>query len=160
MNLLILKTVNALVFFGLIVYFGRKPFQQFFLNRSRALRDEIVSVSRQKELADLNVREFKNKLNQVDGEIAELILEFKKDGEAEKKSLIEKAEKYATRLREDSRRIGVQELGRAKILLKERTFLLALSMAERVIQENIRLEDQNRLVLWGLEKLTGTPHEA
>ena len=160
MNLLIFKIVNALIFFGLIGYFGRKPFRKFFLDRSRALRDTIVKVSRQKEGTESRLRELRAKLDQVDAETAELIQEFKTLGAVEKKNLIQKAEKYSERLHKETLRIGTQELGRAESILKIATIGLALSMAEHAIQNEITSEDQSRLIGWGIEKLPEAVYEA
>lgn len=157
---MIFKTVNALIFFGLIIFFGRKPLRQFFLGRSRRLRDTIVRIARQKEVAESRLREFRGKLDQIDAETAELIRDFKNVGENEKKNLIEKAENYAERLRADTLRVGKQELGRAESMLKRTTVILALSMAEESIRRGMTNEDQARLIHWGVEELPETSHEA
>lgn len=157
--LMIFKIVNALIFFGLILFFGRKPFRQFFLDRSRRLRDTILRIARQKEIAESRLMEFRGKLDQIEAETGELITDFKRAGEIEKKNLIEKAEKYAERLRADTLRVGKQELGRAESMLKRTTMILALSMAEESIRRGMTSEDQTRLVRWGVEKLPETSHE-
>lgn len=159
-SLMIFKTVNALIFFGLIAFFGRKPMRQFFLDRSHRLRDTIVRIARQKEVAESHLREFRGKLGQIEVETDELINDFKRAGEVEKKNLIEKAEKYADRLRADTLRVGKQELGRAESMLKRATVILALSMAEESIRRGMTAEDQTQLLRWGVEKLPETSHEA
>lgn len=157
--LMIFKTVNALIFFGLILFFSRQPLRQFFLDRSRRLRDTIVRIARQKEVAESRLREFRGKLDQIDAETAELIRDFKNVGENEKKNLIEKAENYAERLRADTLRVGKQELGRAESMLKRTTVILALSMAEESIRRGMTNEDQASLIHWGVEELPETSHE-
>ncbi len=92
-------------------------------------------------------------MNEASQEIKKLIDELRKEGEFEKQNLIKKSQGFAQKIRDDAEKMGLQELTKAKIKLKQKTLLLALELAKAQLQKTINANDQERLSLWAIDHL-------
>lgn len=145
--------INFTIFVSLLFYFLRAPLRDFLGVRKESVRRELHEVARERLDVETHFKEYRKKIAEAAAEIEALKKDLKEEGELEKKSLIQKGKKFAEKIKADSFRIGEQELERAKLRLKEKTFLLAIDMAKQKIQSSIVPSDQERLVVWGIESL-------
>jgi F-type H+-transporting ATPase subunit b len=139
--------------FGLLFYFLRKPAKEFFASRATLIRANIEEAKQRKEEAAKKYAEYEQRLKSIEGEMQGLITGLQKDGELERKRLLETAEQQAASLQSNSERMLQQELRKAKEDLKREAVGLAGQLAEDLIRQNLTPEDQGRLVGQYLEKM-------
>lgn len=153
---LIYNWVNFIVFFGLLIYFLKEPLLDFLGDRRETLRREMESVSHLKKEMEMKLKSCQAKLTKIDSEIEQLMLQLEQEGKREKQVLIQKAEEFVARMREDTKRVGEQELKRVERELKQNGVRIALGIAKESLKRTIASKDQTRLLLWGMEHLQGS----
>ena len=149
------KIFNFLLFVGLLIFFLKKPVKEFWRNRSSGIRFALEEAKRMKEEAERRHDEIKARLSKVEKEMADLIRSLEEEGEIEKRKILEEAERLAIRIRKDGERTADQEIRRAGEILKAQAAQLSVELAEKLIRDTIRPEDQQRLTekyLAGLER--------
>ena len=150
---LIYKWANLVIFLGATIYFLREPLRNFLGDRRVNIKKELDEVARERLRIEQRFQEYRKKLAEAQKEISELMKDLKKEGELEKLNLVRKAQTFAAKIREDAERIGVQELGKAKFLLRRATLLHAVELAKEGLKKTVDAFDHEKLVAWGIKHL-------
>jgi F-type H+-transporting ATPase subunit b len=108
----------------------------------KALRD----AEEARQAAEKKYAEYSEKLTVANKEVDEIYAAIKKEGEAEKQRIIAEAQVAAERIREQARQSASQEVLKAKTELREEAARLAVEIAEQTLKEQIKKDDQDRLV--------------
>lgn len=149
----IMPWVNFILFVGILVYFLREPLLDFLGDRSEKIRQALEKIARQKEEVQTRLADYQRRLERAADEIEKLKAEFQREGELEKKNLVQRAQTYAEKIRQDAKRIAEQELRKARHLLRQKAFLLSVELAQKKIEQAINSADQTRLARWGISHL-------
>lgn len=155
----IYQWINFGLFLGLLIYFLRTPIKDFLSDRAEGLKQKLETVSRWRLAVETEFKGWRKKLAEATEEIENFKKEMMREAEIERKRLIKKGAHFAEKIREEAKRSSDQELKKAKFLLRKKTVALALVKAREKITQSIEVEDQKRLVLWGIEHLKGSFHE-
>lgn len=127
----------------IVLYFVMKgPAKEFFRKRATTTKLEMDRAKKYYDEANLKYKEIDERLNQADIESRKLLESLKSEGEAEKRVIIEHADKLAAKIREDSQRIISQELKRAQEALKLETVNLATDLAAKHVGTMLSNDDQ------------------
>jgi F-type H+-transporting ATPase subunit b len=155
LNDLIWRTVNFLVFAGILGYLLIKkfPVKNFFAQRSQEIAQTLGDLEAKKAAAALALQQAEERLQQVAAEREQIIQQFVAEGQLEKAKIVQKAEMVATRIKEMAALSITQETKKAAQELKQEVANLATQLAEELIQEKITPADQQRLVDEYLEKV-------
>ena len=145
--------INFALFAGILAYFLREPLLDFLGDRSEKIHQELERIAKLKREIETQLQNYQRRLSLAGQEIDELKKEFQKEGEIEKKNLMQKAQRYSEKIREDGKRMTEQELAKAKLLLKRKTFLLAIDLAKKRLEGEVGPKDQVRLAQWGIQHL-------
>lgn len=145
--------INFLILVGGLGFFLRKPVKEFFASRSALIRKSIEDARALKSTAERKYQEYDNRLKSIEKEMQDLVANLKKDGELEKRRLIENAQQQVANLKSNSERILQQELRKAKEELKKETVNLASELAEESLRKNLTPQDQNRIFEQSLHKM-------
>lgn len=156
---LIYRWINFFLFLGMLGYFLREPLRDFLGDRSETIRKRLEEVAIKLKEMELRLQECQKRLAGSDQEIKELREELLREGELEKQALIHKAQSYAEKIRIDAKRMGEQELHKAKISLRQQTLKQALDLTQTLLQQAVETKDQERLTLWGIRSLGDSTHE-
>lgn len=139
------KFINFAIFaIGLIVLL-KKPVADFWAKRTNDLKTEIEDAKRLRAEAQARHRELEARWSRIAGEVNGLAKSLKEEGEAERVKMVQDAQALSVRMKSDSEKIVEQEVRRAKEILKAQAVQLAMELADRLIRENIRLEDQQKM---------------
>lgn len=141
----IFRIVNFVIFGGVMFFLLRKPAADFFASRSTTLKVAISEAKAAHAKALSDNREIKARLAKIEEETAALTRSFKDQGALEQEKIISQANEYAQRIREDAKKIAESEFRKAKEQLKETTVLLAHELAEKMIQNELNEDDEDRL---------------
>lgn len=149
------RIFNFVVFLGSLFFILRKPVREFWVSRAHQIRFEIDESAKLKREFQERYDTLKKRVSRIEEEAKALVRFMEQEGELEKKKMIEEAEQLSRRIRHESERIADQEVRKAREILKAQTVQMAIELADRVIRENIRDEDQQRLTekyMTGLER--------
>ncbi len=150
---LILRTVNFVVFAGILIYLVAKPAKNFFAKRSQDIAQSLEDLEAQKAAAAKALAEAEAKLAQVAGEREKIIQQYISEGELEKAKIVEKAEMVAARIKEMAAMTISQETKKAVQDLKQEIADLSTKLAEELLKEKVTYADQLQLVEEYLKKV-------
>ncbi|HSA58794.1 MAG TPA: ATP synthase F0 subunit B [bacterium] len=147
--------INFSIFVSLLFFFLKKPVKEFWESRAGRIRFEIEEGEKIGREAKSRHENLRKAMSRLEAESRDLVLSLEREGELEKKQLMEEGKKRSDRLKEDGLRILDQEARKARESLKGQVASLALETAERMVRENLKAEDQKRLsddYMAGLER--------
>jgi F-type H+-transporting ATPase subunit b len=147
--------IDALIFFGVIYYFARKPAQAFLVNRHEAVRKEIESATAVKAEAKERYDRYRELLDGLDNEIDTINANVLADGEREKARILEEANDASERLRQDIARQVDLETANVRDALGQEMIERAVALAEQRVRERMSPELQKQLVATFISDLEG-----
>ena len=140
------KSVNLIIFFGLLAYLLRKPVAEFFQTRFAEIRATLDRAAREKEAATAKLQELDARMQRLDAEMAEIRAQSEHESAAESERIAAAAQADAEKLR----LVAQREINSAKqsALVELRQFAAAQSveLAEQLIRRELTPEDDARLV--------------
>ena len=152
------RTVNFLVFAGLLIYILTKkfPVKNFFMARSQGIAKNLEDLEKQKAAAAAALKEAEARLAEVAKEREAILKQYMDEGEMEKAKILDKANTVAARIKEMASLSIQQETRKATQGLREEVADLATQMAADLIKEKATLADQQGLVKEYLKKVVET----
>ncbi|MBZ4658547.1 MAG: synthase subunit [Desulfacinum sp.] len=141
-----LRLMNFAIMLAILVKLLKKPVTNFFASRRENIQRLLTELEQQKKEAESKAAEYKAKLAALDKETEKILAEYIQEGEAEKRKIVEAAEKQAAYIKEQAKLAIQQEIKAAKESLQEEIAELSVNAAEDLLKKNIRPEDQDRLV--------------
>jgi len=146
LNDLIWRSVNFVVFAGVLIKLATKPIKEFFASRKQQIAQNLEELESQKAAAEKALAEAQAKLAAVAEEREKIIQLFISEGEAEKAKIIARAEQAAARIKEMAALTIEGETKKAAAQLKRELVETAAQLSEGLIKEHITADDQQRLV--------------
>ena len=153
---LLWRTVNFVVFAGILVYLLAKPAKKFFAKRSQDVAASLEEMAAKQAEFEAAVAAAEARLAAVAKERQGVIQQFIAEGEMEKAKILDKANQVAARIKEMAAFTIEQETKKAAQSLKEEVVGLATQMATDMIKEKATYADQQGLVEEYLKKVVET----
>ncbi len=153
---LIWRTVNFVVFAGILIKLVAKPAKKFFAQRSQDVATTLEEAEARQAAAEAAVKAAEERLAAVAKERQSVIQQFVAEGEMEKAKILDKANIVAARIKEMAAFTIEQETKKAAQGLKEEVVGLATQMATDMITEKATYADQQGLVEEYLKKVVET----
>ncbi len=153
---LIWRTVNFVVFAGILIKLVAKPAKNFFSQRSQDVATNLEELEGKQAAAEAAVKAAETRLHEVAQERDKIIQQFIAEGEMEKAKILDKAELVAERIKEMAAFTIQQETKKAAQDLREEIVGLATQMATDMIKEKATYADQQGLVEEYLKKVVET----
>jgi F-type H+-transporting ATPase subunit b len=152
---LILRTVNFLVFAGLLGYILIKkfPVKDFFKARAQEIAQTLEDLEAQKAAAAQAVKEAEARLATLTAEREKILKQYIAEGEHEKAKILDKANLVAERIRQMAAMTIEAETKKAAQELKEEVVALATKLGEDLIKKKITPTDHQQLVEEYLHKV-------
>jgi F-type H+-transporting ATPase subunit b len=138
--------VNFSILIFVLVFFARKPFSEFFQNRTAMIEKSLREASEAKEIAQKTLSEVRGRLKNTDSEIEQIIEAARKSGEKEKELIIAEGERLKEKIIEQAKANIDFELQKAKETIKSDAALMALELAEKQIKEQLGQKEQEALI--------------
>ncbi len=138
--------VNFSILVFVLVHFARKPFSDFFKNRTALIEKSLREASEAKEIAQKTLNEVRERLKHTDSEIEQILEAARKSGEKEKESIIAEGERLKEKILEQAKANIDFELQKAKEIIKSDAALMALELAEKQIKEQLGQKEQEALI--------------
>jgi F-type H+-transporting ATPase subunit b len=153
---LIWRTVNFVVFAGILIKLVAKPAKNFFGKRSQDVATNLEELAAKQAAAEAAVKLAETRLHEVAKEREKIIQMYMAEGEMEKSKILDKANLVAERIKEMAAFTIEQETKKAAQDLKEEVVGLATQMATDMIAEKATYADQQGLVEEYLKKVVET----
>ena len=153
---LLWRTVNFVVFAGILIYLVAKPAKKFFAQRSQDVATTLDEMAARQAEFEAAVAAAEARLAAVAKERQNVIQQFIAEGEMEKAKILDKANLVAARIKEMAAFTIEQETKKAAQSLKEEVVGLATQMATDMIKEKATYADQQGLVEEYLKKVVET----
>lgn len=150
---LVMRVVNFTVLLGILIYFVRKPAVEGMRNSIESLRKMLYEAEETRKQAEARMKETEDRLAKVDEETEAIIAAANKESQVENERILAEAEEVVQRLKEEAKVYIGQELKKAQDLLRKEVAGSAMDIAEQIIRDNIKPEDQKRFIIEYLEKL-------
>ncbi len=150
------QILNFAVFIGILYFVLKKPVGEFWTVRARNIGSRLEESAKLAREAHKKHEAIGRRASGIEQEAGALIHSLEKEGIEEKKKMIEEAEKTAQRIAGDRERIIAQEIQKARQGLKSQVIQLSTEMAEKLILENLREDDQTRLSEHTLSQVEGS----
>jgi F-type H+-transporting ATPase subunit b len=147
------RTVNFLVFAGILIKLAAKPAKAFFAQRSQDIAQTLDDLEAQKAAAEKAVADAEARLAAVAAEREGIIKQFVAEGEAEKAKIVQKAEMVAERIKEMAAMTISSETKKAAQELKKEVAVQATQLAEEILRKQITFTDHQQLVEEYLNKV-------
>lgn len=151
---LLFKEINFLIFVFALFLLLRRPIRDFFAARSASVKNAVDESHKSHSQAQGEYQKINQRFTDIEKKSQEFLSSFKEEGELERKKILEQANQFKAKLGEDAKKVTLSELKRAKEELKEVAVLLSKEMAERIIQEKLKKEDEKRLAKNYIEDLS------
>jgi F-type H+-transporting ATPase subunit b len=142
---MIWHALNLLILIAAIVYFGRKPIQEFFATRRREIEANLERSAGLLREAEHKLGEWNRRMAQVDGEATEIHRLARERAESERRAILAEAEAAAERIRRDATAAVEQETRRARERLRHEASSLAVDLAADLVRRQIQDGDRARL---------------
>lgn len=153
---LLWRTVNFVVFAGILIYLVAKPAKNFFAQRTQDVATNLEEMAAKQAEFEAAVAAAEARLAAVAKERQSVIQQFMAEGEMEKAKILDKANLVAARIKEMAAFTIEQETKKAAQSLKEEVVGLATQMATDMIKEKATYADQQGLVEEYLKKVVET----
>lgn len=147
------KVINFVVLFGLLYYFARKPFSQGLRDSAESTKNELEEARENQKRAEEELNVFRDKLKNMKQEAEQMVLDAKKDAEAEKERIIKEGEEFAEKLKDQVRVSIEQEYNKASLELKKWAAGETVKLAEEKIKQDMKESHQDSLFSNYLNKL-------
>ena len=147
---LVWKTANLLLFFGLMWWLLKKPFTNFFRERRGEIEKTLAKAEEDRTRAEALAAQLSSRLSEIETELSNLKAAARKDAEAEHAALLAEAEGEAARIVERTTREIESRVRHARVELTEYAGDLAVEMAREMLARGVTPEDQKRLVSAGV----------
>ncbi len=147
---------NVIVLALLLVRLTRRPLRSFLVQRRRGIEEAIEQAEARVNEAQAEVERWRSRQEGVEAEAAEFIRRAADHAEAESQRRLERADDSASRIQREAHALAEQEVTRAREMLRAEVAELATSLADGLLRERIRPEDDRRLISEYTEQIGGT----
>ena len=140
------KSINAVIFFGLIFFLARKPVREFFRGAARESQQNYADNRAESDRIAAELEAQRKKLVELENELKWMIEEAKESAEDERKGLEAQAAAQAERIKLHSREQVEQEMHKARLELKAQLANQTVDLAEKLIRGQMDSKKQENLV--------------
>ena len=143
---LLLQWLNFVLLLGVLVYFARKPIQNFFADRRTQIANDLEESARLLEAAETRYADWQRKLIELDQETERIKSDGLRAAEDDAARIVSDAQAAAERIGRDAEAVIETELRRAQAELRAEAAVLATELAEKILREKLADADRERLL--------------
>jgi F-type H+-transporting ATPase subunit b len=143
---LVWQGLNLLLLIAVLVYFARKPIQNFFADRRSQIKSDLDQSAELLEAAETRYADWQRKLIELDEETEKIRADGLRHAEEDAAQILADAQAVAERIHRDAETAVEQELRRAQAELRAEAATLATELAERILKAQLADSDRERLL--------------
>jgi F-type H+-transporting ATPase subunit b len=150
---LVVQIVNFLVLLVVLYAVAYKPLVRSLQARSSAIQEQLAEAQAAREAAQRQLVEFEARLQAAHAEAQAMRERALREAAELKERLAAEARQEASRLLETARAEIDQSVRRARAELRAQVGTLAVDIAERLVQRNLRGEDHEQIIQQALARM-------
>ncbi len=139
-------SVNLAILLGVLVYFLKDSVRNFLVERKGSISSEIDHAQNTIKEAKSKYEEYAEKLKGIEAEINNIKESIVKQGQAEKEEILKQASIASENIKKEAQETIKFETERAKQEIQSEVVTLALSIAEKIIKENLTDSDRQKFI--------------
>ena len=147
------KTLNMLLFFGLLFYLLAKPLSRFFVARRDEIVHQLEEARRQREEAERMKAEMEARVASLESEILALQKRLHEEGQRELEALERQGDEEAARILRQVSQEADRRVEEARRSLAGEAARLASEMAYELLRRELTPEDRERIFRDTLDRL-------
>jgi F-type H+-transporting ATPase subunit b len=140
------RCINFGILAVAVVLILRKPLGKALGERSENIKNELAELEAKKAEAEKAYKEMERRLADAQSEREQILADFRAQGEREYEKIVDNAKSLAERIKSQAQFTIEQETSQAKAELRREVAELSAQVAEDLLKQNIKPEDQARLV--------------
>lgn len=155
------EAINLAILIAALVYFARKPVRSYLATRRDTIAKNIASSEQLLKDAERKLGEWNARAARLDADVEAILESTRKSAENEKSRILVDAEATAARIRQNATGVVERELRAARETLREEAAELAVSLAGKLLREQVNAADRDRLAdefIAKIESGAGGPH--
>ncbi len=149
--------INALILFGILIGFGRKPVAEGLKKRKERIVAGMAEAAKMKAEAAESLALYEEKLRHIDTEVERIKKEMRAAADNERKRILAEAKERRDRMERDAKLIVEQELKNARELLVKETVAAAMKSAHEILEKQLAASDHDRMASEYLEMVQKAP---
>ena len=142
----IFLVLNFVLLFWLVAKFGGRAAKKLAVERHDQIKNALDEAAKLRTQAQEKLAEYDSKLKRADSEITKLVEGMRADAEADKKRILENAERQAAQLKRDAESRIAAEIESARTALKREVSAAATAAAEKLLREKMTAADQSKVI--------------
>lgn len=147
------KILNFAILVGVLVWFAKKPLQEFLRKRTELIEKTLQEAKEARELAQKALAEVEERLKLKDREIEEILAHAQQSAKREKNLLVQQGEQMKEKILEQAKNNIDYEVRLAKDSIKAEAVEIALELAEKKLKGKLTSEEQIRLIEESLARM-------
>ena len=147
------KILNFAILVGVLVWFAKKPLQEFLRKRTELIEKTLQEAKAARELAEKALAEVEERLKLKDREIEEIVAHAQQSAKREKDLLVQQGEQMKEKILEQAKNNIDYEVRLAKDSIKAEAVEIALELAEKKLKGKLSSEEQIRLIEESLARM-------
>ncbi len=140
------RVINLIIVIGIIWYAAGKKIKVFFGGRRKQIKQDLEDLEARKNEAAKKLKDVEQSIANLSQEKQSILDEAKKQGDALKEAIIEKAKKDAIQLTEQAKRSAEFEAKAAVDDLRAQMADLVVEAAIKLVQDKLSDKDHEKLV--------------
>ncbi len=142
----IFMVLNFVLLLIVLAWKGKPAIEKLAADRHDQIKTALEEAARLREQAKKRLEEYGEKLQAADAEIKAMIEGMRADAEADKKRILEAAERQATQMKHDAESRIAAEIELARTALTREVTAAATQAAEQLLREKTTAADQQKIV--------------
>jgi len=140
------RCVNFALFLGIIYKLAGDKIKDFFGGRTKEIESNFQSLEKRRSEAEEKLKQVEARIANLEQERQEILSEAKRQGEAIKNAIIEKAYKEAEEIKKQAEIKAQQEFEQAIEMLRAEMADKIIESAEKIIINRLGVKEQEQLI--------------
>jgi len=147
------RIINFIIFIAIIYKFAGKGIAGFFRGRREQIETQLNDFSARREEAEKRLRGVEQSIANIEKERAQILADFRSQGEALKASIIAKAHEAAEKIKAQAEMTAAQERKAAQEKIRAEMAEMIVEAAEKILAEKLTADDHEKLISEYLTKV-------
>ena len=140
------RCVNFALFAGIIYKLAGSKIKDFFGGRTKDIESKFQTLEKRRREAEQNLKQVEARIANLEQERQEILAEAKRQGEAIKNAIIEKAYKDAEEIKKQAEIKAQQEFEQAIEMIRAEMADKIIESAEKIILSRLGVKEQEQLI--------------
>ncbi|MEO8706248.1 MAG: ATP synthase F0 subunit B [Kofleriaceae bacterium] len=142
----IFMVLNFVILLGLLAWKGKPAVEKLAADRHDQIKTAIEEAAKLRTQAADKLAQYEARLKEADAEITALVEGMRVDAEADKKRILEAADRQAVQLKRDAEIRIAAEIESARAALTREVTIAAIAATEKVLRAKVTRDDQQKIV--------------